>query len=90
MENRFGGGTQIVYIDESTYEKKEEIEFFIINEQENIIIRVTDKKQIELLNCMYGVQLRKQEINQIIESKEFKYFDSVESYRKWERAELEA
>lgn len=89
MGNRFGGGTQIIYADESTYEKKEDIEFYIINEQEKIFIKVVDEKQIELLNCMYGAQLRKQEINQIIESKEFKYFDSVESYRKWKRAELE-
>lgn len=90
MGNRFGGGTQIIYVDESTYEKKEEIDFYIINEQENIIIKVVDEKQIELLNCMYGAQLRKHEIDEIIESKEFKYFDSIESYRKWTKAELEA
>ncbi|MCL6460146.1 MAG: hypothetical protein K6T85_19315 [Gorillibacterium sp.] len=81
--NWFGGGTKMIFIDESTFGHKKEVEFYIINEQEFHLIRVRDRKQTELLAyCMFGPHVNKDEINWLIDKSKgrFTYFDSVEDY----------
>ncbi|AKG36109.1 hypothetical protein [Paenibacillus durus] len=74
--NWFGGGTQMVYMDEST-----EPEFYIVNEQESQIIRIREEQQIKMLShCMYGPQLKRENIDWLIHKAQFKYYDSVDEY----------
>jgi hypothetical protein len=82
--NWFGGGTSMVYVD------KEVCKFYIVNEQEGCLIRVRDEKQIELMNCLLGPQLRKEDINWLTDSNggRFTYFDSVDEYKSFQEKEF--
>lgn len=79
--NWFGGGTQMIYINESTYQVGKEPEIYLVNEQEKHLIRIRDEKQIELMyNCMYGSQVKQEVIDWLINKAKFKYYDSVDEY----------
>ncbi|WP_342576574.1 hypothetical protein [Paenibacillus sp. FSL M8-0142] len=76
--NWFGGGshTHMLYVSEDN-----NYEFYIINEQDEHIIRVRDEQQIELMHCMHGTELDRERFDWLINKAGFKYFDSVDDYR---------
>ncbi|MMZ58343.1 hypothetical protein D1872_203200 [compost metagenome] len=84
MERRgkwFGGGTSMLYVNESTYQEKKEPEYYIINEQDFQIIRIREEQQKRLMhNCMFGAQMKHHEIEWLVNEGKFEYFDSVDEY----------
>lgn len=82
--NWFGGDTRMLYVSEN-----QGFDFYIINEQEEHIIRVKDEKQIELMHCLVGVELDREQMDWLIKKAGFKYYDSVDEYRAYYKAMLE-
>ena len=72
----FGGGTEMLYVDENN-----EVKFFIVNEQEEHLIRIRNEEQIKMLNhCMAGPQLKNEVIDWLVTKANYKYFDNVDEY----------
>ncbi|WP_339271385.1 hypothetical protein NYE54_08035 [Paenibacillus sp. FSL K6-1330] len=84
--NWFGGGVQtnILYV-----HNNEAYDFFLINEQEEHVIRIRDEQQIELMYCMHGTELDREQIDWMINKSGFRYYDSVDDYRAYYKAMLE-
>ncbi|GEC93058.1 hypothetical protein [Brevibacillus brevis] len=70
--------TAMIYVNTS-----EAPEFYIVNEQENHLIRIRDEKQIEMLNsCFYGPQVTPEAIKWLTDPSggRLTYYDSVEDF----------
>ncbi len=57
------------------------VEYYLENKREQEMIRIRDKKQIELMDVMYGAQVTKEKIERLINRDEWRYFDSVDEYK---------
>lgn len=71
-------GTAMIYARTS-----EGTEFYVVNEQENHLIRIRDEKQIEMLNhCFYGPHVTSENIRWLIDPTggRFTYYDSVDDF----------
>ncbi|WP_188066620.1 hypothetical protein [Brevibacillus brevis] len=67
-------------------------EFYIVNEQENHLIRIRDEKQIEMMNyCFYGPQVTPENIRWLLDPAggRFTYYDSVDDYIEYHNRMME-
>ncbi|WP_037287646.1 hypothetical protein [Saccharibacillus sacchari] len=88
--NWFGGGTNMIYVSESTFQERKEPEIYIINEQDFDLIRIRDEQQLKMMrNCMFGPQLQLEEIDWLKGQGGFTYFNSVDEYIDKKKQELD-